>query len=211
MSLKKIKYRGIILSLIIPIIWIGLIYILYGRYASRSVLEIDPQISLTNSNEIIIRQEWRGLYLNGEKIGYSHTILKTGAGYRQGGYEINNEAYLTLNLASTRQQISIKDQSMLNSDLRIRAFQFAIDPGNNPITVIGTLGQKLLRLHIKGADSDNVQSIPITELPVSPEVVNLILLKDKFPIGKKYQLPVFDPNTMNIGHLEVEILGKDSD
>ena len=208
--MRKIKWHYIIISLIIPAIWLTLMGILYYRHSSRSILEMDPKISITDPSQVILREEWRGLYLNGEKIGYSRTVVKSGTNYVQTKYDITSEAFINLNMGGTIQRIFVNDQTILNKDLRVVLIRYKMDSNSGSVQLVGTYNRNLLRLTMSGALNNQNQAITLKEPPFSPNAVNLLLLQEKFPVKKIFRVPVFDPSTMSLSDLEIEIVGKES-
>ena len=144
------KIRNWLLSLILPVIWIILMGSLYYRNSSRTILEMAPKVSLTDVNQVILREEWRGIYLNGEKVGYAHYTLKEGKGAESMVYEMENQTQLSLLLGGTKQLIKIKETTTVDKDLRMAGFQFQMQAGNHTTIANGNFSRKRLLIQIAG-------------------------------------------------------------
>lgn len=203
------KIKNIILSLILPIIWLVLMGSLYERNSSRSILEMDPQINMDNPDQVIMREEWRGIYLNDEKVGYAQYILKESHDSTNATYEMENKTNLSLLLGGTHQNIQMSGTSKLDKNLCLYGFQFKLNSGGLTSTASGTLSNNRLGIRIAGLGGTSSQSIPITRRPYSTDAINLLLLKKGFPVGTKFELPIFDPSTLGSSDIEVEVMGKE--
>jgi hypothetical protein len=80
--------------------------------------------------------------------------------------------------------------------------------GGHRLRVRGIFGDKLLRLWINSGGHEMQRTFPLTQRYYATEAANLIVLRDNFPIGKKYQLPIFDPTTLTEDNFEIETMSK---
>jgi hypothetical protein len=206
LKLSKKIFRYISLS-IIPIIWLILIGFLYYRNSQHSVLESAPKISF-DSGEVILREEWKRIYLNNEPVGYSKVLLQEGVFASRRVYVLNNETNLYLLVAGTNQNIKLIGNATLDKDLTLLQFNQELYTGGQRLRVRGIFGQKHLRLWINSGAGETERILPLQQRCYSTEAINLILLRDKFPLGKKYRIPIFDPTTLSADELEVEIIKK---
>lgn len=203
-SKRVIRYISLA---IIPILWFILIGMLYYRNSQRSVLESEAKVDYT-SGEVILREDWMRIYLNGEQVGYSKTSLVEGRYQGRKVYLLNNETNLYLLVAGANQNIQVTGNSVLDTDLTLLNFNQELDTGGHRLRVRGTFGEKQLKLAINSGTGDIQRLIPLTSKCYSAELVNLIMFRDKFPIGKKYLLPIFDPTTLSANNFEVETISK---
>jgi hypothetical protein len=203
------KIKNILLSLILPIIWLVLMGSLYERNSIRSILEMDPQVSVDNPDQVIMREEWRGLYLNGDKVGDAHYTLKEGRGQINGTYEMENESNISILVGGTRQNVKMSGVTALDSDLLLTGFSFTLSASGQNTSVKGKIIRNKLRLDITGLGGTSSKTIPITQRPYSADAIYLFLLKKGFPIGTKFQLPIFDPGTLGSTEIELEVMGKE--
>ncbi|MDI6782663.1 MAG: transglutaminase-like domain-containing protein [bacterium] len=206
---KRISSLRIILLSIIPVIWLILVTILYLRNSQHSVLESAPKISF-DSGEVILREEWKRIYLNHEPVGYSKVLLQEGLFASKRVYVLNNETNLYLLVAGTNQDVKLIGNTSLAQDLTLLQFSQELYTGGQRLHVRGIFGGKNLKLWIASGAGETERIVPLSQRCYSTEAINLILLRDKFPIGKKYRLPIFDPTTLTADELEVETVGKDS-
>ncbi|MFB3895133.1 MAG: transglutaminase family protein [bacterium] len=192
---------------IIPIVWLILIGMLYYRNSQRSIIESEAKVDYT-SGEVILREDWMRIYLNGEQVGYSKTSLVEGRYSGKKAYLLNNETNLYLLVAGANQNIQVTGNSVLDTDLTLLNFNQELDTGGHRLRVRGVFGEKQLKLVINSGTGDMQRIIPLTTKCYSAELVNLIMLRDNFPIGKKYLLPMFDPTTLTANNFEVETISK---
>ncbi len=207
-QLKLMKIRNILLSLVLPVIWLVLMGSLYERNSIRSILEMDPQINVDNPDQVIMREEWRGVYLNDQKVGNAHYTLKEGRGQMNGTYEMENESNISILLGGTHQNVKMSGVTALDKDLLLIGFDFKLGASGQNTSVKGKIIRNKLRLDITGLGGTSSKTISITQRPYSTDAINLFLLKKGFPIGTKFRLPIFDPGTLGSTEIELEVMGK---
>ena len=208
--MKYTRLKLVVLSAIIPVVWVILMGVLYYRHSGRSILENDPKVSISDPSQVILREDWKGLYLNQQKLGHSHTLLKTVSGYGDTIYEISNEVTMNMILGGTRQQINMVEDTFLDRKMSIKSFQFELKTAGAVTKVTGNYSRGTLKVKNEGLGGSNSNTIKMDQPPFSTSAINLFLLQEKFPIGKKYKLPVFEPNSMGLTTIELEILRKET-
>jgi len=207
MNKKRIRY--ILLSLIIPALWFSLMGVLYYRHSTRNILEMDPEVSISDPTQVILRQEWKGLYLNGKKIGYSHSILKSGSPSLNSQYEFSNESRMFIQLGGSLQEINVDEDSFIGHDFNLKSFRFKMSSGKVDTQIAGAISRNTLRMRIEGMGGSNSKTVKLEKPPFSPSVINLFLLKEGFPLHKTYKLQILEPSNLSITDIDVTIVNKE--
>ncbi|MCX7918906.1 MAG: transglutaminase-like domain-containing protein [bacterium] len=206
MNLPEKLLRYISIS-IVPIIWLILIGLLYYRNSQHSILESEPKISF-DTGDVILREEWKRIYLNNEPVGYSKVSLQEGSFANKKVYVLNNETNLYLLVAGMNQDIQFAGTVTLDRDLTLLQFNQELKAGRQRFRVRGIFGNNQLRVWIGSGTNETERRIPLTQRCYAPDVVHLLMLQDKFPLGKKYRIPIFDPTTLSAQVIEAETVGK---
>lgn len=207
--MRRHKIRYIFLSLILPAIWITLVVFLYYRHSTRNILEMDPEVSISDPTQVILRQDWKGLYLNGKKIGYSHTILKTGPPSLDSQYEILTDSKMIIQLGGTPHEINISEDNLIGHNFKLRNFRFKMNSGRMDTLISGSILRNQLRIKIDGLGGSNSKFMKLASPPYSPSVINLFLLKEGFPLDKTYKLQILEPSSLSLEDMEVRITNKE--
>ncbi|HTY09383.1 MAG TPA: hypothetical protein VMF29_09495, partial [Candidatus Edwardsbacteria bacterium] len=72
------------------------------------------------------REEWHGIYMQGQKIGYSSTFTQTLPAAAGGGLAVSNRALMRLNLMQTVQDVLTVTRYTMDSAYRLRDFDFKL-------------------------------------------------------------------------------------
>lgn len=172
-------------------------------------------------------EEWVGIYLQGQKIGYGRTMRVS-----QGDtlYRINSAQVLRIVALGRAQVINSRSEATLNSDFSLRSFLFAIytDDAYTSLMVPGERpGGSGTALEIEGGVSNGVMKVEVRQgaeakgegeerviavggplyFDVGPEM----LLADRgLEVGRTITIQTFDPTTMGIASSTIEVAGHDT-
>jgi len=102
---------------------------------------------------------WMGVYMHGQKIGYSHSHVTPVAD----GYRFEEDSSLRLTVLEQVQTVRIVTDATTTPDFALRAFTIKLDSGLGVLDVRGAVENSTLTLHMgSGADVTD-QQIPLGE------------------------------------------------
>lgn len=183
----------------IVLFWIAVTALLIYRHAPIKSIGIAAHTVLPES-----AQRWMGAYLKGQKIGYTSSSL-----YRDvDGYSAYEEINLKLNVLGTEQDVRTKTYVSISPELKVRSFMFSMDSGKG-IEIKGKFTGKTLNLEIETAGSKTAQTMELAEEPQMSLTILPYLIKEGFKSGARFKFPVFDPATMGIQDMLIEIAGRE--
>jgi hypothetical protein len=184
---------------IIILFWIFTMFLLIYRYAPSSGLDTDIK-SLTQENN----QRWMGIYLKNQKIGFVSSTF-----YEEiDGYAIDESIQMRLNVLGTPQDIRSKTRVSLSPELKIRTFQFTLN-ATQDIYATGRIHNRMLILDIRTESSQSRKEILLDEIPQLPLTIIPYLLKKGLRKGTRATFPVFDPVTLSMQKMRLEVIGKE--
>ena len=193
MSIKKL------IPLLIILFWAAMTFLLIYRHAPLSEFGVEAQLVLPESKE-----KWMGIYLKGQKIGYASSKFYS----EIDGYTVHEEIKMNLVVLGTLQDIHTTTRVSLSPELKLRSFRFLMNAAQD-INVEGKVQGKVLIIDIMTAGGKSRQEIQLDEVPYMNAALIPYLLKKGFKKGMRMKLPVFDPVTLSIQNLLIEVGGKE--
>jgi hypothetical protein len=184
-------------------VWLGLLFALVRRQEPAEgrgspLPAATPSVSTADDT-------WMGVYMRGEKVGYSHSrMIPTADGYR-----LVETSVLRLSVLNEVQTVRIAIDASTAPDFAVQSFAFTLDSGLGPLAVHGTVADAALHLRIgDGADASE-QSIPLSEPLYLPTSARARLTGDALAPGRSVTLSVFDPSAMQHQPLEMHVLARE--
>jgi hypothetical protein len=152
-----------------------------------------------------VKEEWMGIYLKGEKLGYSvNRIEKT-----ETGYELSEQALMDLTVMGTPQRVSTMLESVVNQDLSLKSFIFHLTSGVTRFIVSGQVEGKNLVLKTNTGGKSETRILEMKDVPYLSYHIKPFLLSQGLGLGKKYRQKFFDPSTLSNNEVLLEVEGKE--
>jgi hypothetical protein len=188
-----------IIPLFIILFWISTTFLLIYRNAPSSGLDTEVQSFLPEN-----KQRWMGIYLKNRKIGFVSSTFSEDID----GYSVQETIHMKLNILGTAQELRNKTTVSLSPEMKVRSFQFKLNASQD-VEVTGNINHKTLTLVIHTENSQTQQEILLDEIPQMPVTIVPYLLKKGLRKGTRINIPVFDPVTLSMQKMRVEVLGKE--
>jgi hypothetical protein len=192
--IKSIKRKHVlnILGIAVIAFWI----IMMGLMVKRENLEylsegVNNGIAkpLIDSKE----REWKEIFLNGKKVGYSINIIQPFGD----GYYIQEEIFLRLNLMGLERGLYTITQSGVDEDFILKSFNFKMNSGVISYNISGRVeGNQLVVMTGEGRRRRR-QSIQLSEPPTIGAGMAYMFKTLRIHVGDSYRIPFFDPSTMS--------------
>ena len=159
----------------------------------------------TGGDTLEAHEDWLGIYLKGEKVGYSTTKTK-----RVGDlYEIFEDSLMFLNTLGTNQRIESKIKSVVNHDYSLRSFDFSLLSGPATFFLHGEVTGNALNLVMVSGKNTTRSTLPLKDIPFLSNTLKPYILSQGLTEGKKISLPFFDPATLSSNDITIEVSGKE--
>lgn len=195
----KMVYKRLLPAVII-LFWLATTSSLIYRHTTIGGFRIEAQSLLPEKTE-----RWMGIYLRGQKIGFSSSRF-----YRETeGYSVYEEVRMRLTVLDTQQDIHTLTHVFLSPDLRIQSFRFSMESAGGIKIISGKFIGKTLNLDIETPDSKRGHKIELAEEPQMSLTILPYLFKKGLKSGTSLRLPIFDPSTMSIKNMFIEIAGRE--
>ncbi|WAC07132.1 MAG: transglutaminase-like domain-containing protein [Thermodesulfobacteriota bacterium] len=167
---------------------------------------IDDHLSYATGVDALEKhEEWLGIYLKGEKVGYSTTKTR-----RAGDcFEFFEDSLMVLNMLGTKQRIESKIKSVVNQDYSLRLFDFSLLSDRITFSLHGVVNGTTLDLIMVSEKNKTQLFFPIKDVPFLSNTLKPYILKKGLVKGKRFILPFFDPSTLSFRDITIEVLGKE--
>ncbi|MFH2011931.1 MAG: transglutaminase-like domain-containing protein [Pseudomonadota bacterium] len=204
--MKTSKGYTKILAISIIAFWLVMIGLLVKRtYFNTPEFSQPPALADTDKADLISGEEWMGIYLGKDKIGYTVTNIQK----RDYIYFVSEKTLMRLNMMGTPQEITILTNAILDRDLHIKSFRFDLQSGIVKFHTMAKVKESKMILHIVSGGRKITKIIPLKTTPYLPVGLRLMLFKEGLSVGNEFSVPIFDPSTMTTENIIVKIEGKE--
>ncbi len=170
-------------------------FIMLGLLVERTYIRPSSVIALDAVTEEGVRaaDEWFGIYQQGKKIGYAHTIIKP----ETETYHLYEESELDILALGSVQRVKTVINSYTTRNFLLKYFDFTLQSSVTAMKIKGAVVGKKLVLDIATGGRNRTERIPLNDPPyLSPNIKPAILLAGLEP-GKKFHFPLFNPATLS--------------
>ena len=177
------------LGLAILLIWL----VALGYYFRTQVPVFSPSPPANAGLRVEDREEWMGLYQQGRKIGYNHSVWR-----RQGEeYLLQDELVLRIKLMGEKQETRVKLEGRLKPDFSLQSFRLEAFSDFMDLRAQGEVQGNLLKVSAFSAGQEIKQDLPLAQRPVlyTTWVFAERLKQAGLKPGLSLSLPVFEPLT----------------
>jgi hypothetical protein len=189
-----------IIPLLIVLFWLSTMAILIQKNISSSDISTEGLTDFLKN-----RQQWMSIYYKDEKIGFVSSRF-----YKNiDSYTMDEALTMRLKVMGTEQEMKSRTLVSLSPDLRILSFKFNLD-ATQDIEVKGRVKNKVLSLTINTEGNTTTREIKLKKPLRMPLTVLPFILKKGLKKGVKADFPVFDPMTMSMQDMHIEVAGMEN-
>lgn len=152
-------------------------------------------------------ESWMGVYLGGEKVGYSHS---TSGPDGKGGRFAQNRTTLRITVMGTAQEVTTLMQYTMDRDYSLKDFGFELVSESHDLKAKGQVSGNALILDILSAGQTQRKTIALKGPLYLPESLEPLLTRRQVKPGQKFSFQIIDPSTFDVAPMEIEYLGPES-
>ena len=186
----KGKYLFNILGAVIIAIWL----VILGLMVKKTEFNDQPGENIKNSAISVdsVQREWKDIFLNDKKVGYSIDLIRP----IEHGYYIQEEIFLKLNLMGMGMGLYAITYSNVDERFILKDFYFKMNSGVISYNISGKVEGNQMLIRTGEGRRRKTESISLTEPPMIGAGIEYLFKTLKIDIGNTYKLPFFDPSTM---------------
>jgi len=197
-----VRLRSIV-AVTVLVLWTGLI----GWHVRREYFPPEMTRLAEATMSLAPGTNFYALRMGEATIGTASSRLDTVSG----GFVL--EDLMTLDLRAMGQQGSaiVRSQVSLSPTLRMQGFSFSLTSDGGSFSARGSVdGDTLVLVSIESAGGTENLSFRVPDAPLSAAVVPIRLaMGGELIVGKTLRLPIFDPSTLSLRPVEVEVLARE--
>jgi hypothetical protein len=152
------------------------------------------------------RESWMNIFQNQRRIGFSHTRLVPNAE----GYELKEDVVMRINTMGMVQEIRLRTQAGLRSDLSLERFKFDLSSGRFQFTAEGKPAGGVLSIHTETAGHRRHVEVPVKSKVYLAATLLDRLQGESLKPGDRYTFEVFDPASMALAAVQAEVIGRET-
>lgn len=196
-----------ILAISIIAFWLVMMGLLVKRtYFNPPEFSQPPALADTDKTDLVSGEEWMGIYMGKDKIGYSVTNIQKGNDI----YLVSEKTLMRLNVMGTPQEITILTNAILDRDFSIKSFRFDLQSGVVKFHAQAKVNGAEMELYIHSGGRKTRETIPLKTISYLPSSLRLMLLQQGLSVGKEFRVAIFDPSTMSNEEIIVKVEGKET-
>ena len=204
-AFQKPRFLLNLFGIVVVILWLFMI----GSLAKN--LHIDPQGENIASAQVkgkieSAEREWKEIYLNNKKVGYSVNLISP----FEEGYFLQEEIFLRLKLMGLASSVYTATQCRLDAQFLLKSFDYSMKSGVVAFHISGQVKDKELTIKTGKGKKERTQVIPLTTSPMIGASVGQFLKVKKITVGDTFTIPLFDPATMAQKEAMIRVVSKES-
>jgi hypothetical protein len=174
-----------------------------GRHFQNSEATADrtPTAAAIHS----VQREWREIFLKDKKVGYATHMIRP----FDGGYFIQEEILLKLNVMGFGSGLYSSTQCRVNSEFLLESFNLIMISGAVRSHISGRVEGDVLVVETGRKGDQRLQRIPLTEPPVIGASMSQFFKSRELHVGQIFRLPLFDPSAMAQKEMIVTVISKE--
>jgi hypothetical protein len=152
-----------------------------------------------------VQREWREIFLKEKKVGYATHMMRP----FDGGYFIQEEILLKLNVMGFGSGLYSSTQCRINSEFLLQSFNLIMISGAVRSHISGRVDGDALVIETGRKGDKRLQRIPLKEPPVIGASMTQFFKSRKLQVGQIFRLPLFDPSAMAQKEMVVTVVSKE--
>jgi len=182
-------------------VWVVMVGLLVQRTLPSAPA---PAVSL-EPRAPALGDEWMGVYMQAQKIGYTHHGFTAEAD----GFAFSEESLLHLTVMGAPQVVRTRVVGHAGRDYALRDVEFALSSGVGSLQAAGVVRDGSLRLTLRSGKEVSEQVLPLAEPLYLPSTLRASLSGDALRAGRRLDALVFDPTSLKNDRLHVTIEGEE--
>ncbi|MEO1268040.1 MAG: transglutaminase-like domain-containing protein [Myxococcota bacterium] len=151
-------------------------------------------------------EEWQGIYLKDQKVGYMRLRKKR---LSDGRYHMENRMVLHMTVMKTRQRIVTDFQGTLTPDLVLRDFEMEVDSGPAHMNISGQVEGTRATLQISSAGDRQTEVLDLKEPPRMSFSLGAVMSQRELVPGEEMSFTFFDPTALTEREVKVTYIGRE--
>jgi Transglutaminase-like superfamily len=147
---------------------------------------------------------WTGIVFNGEKVGFTHRVLRPAPG-APGRFEIESEAAIRLRFLGIDKRLALRSLDRVRADLTLESFRYSHEIDGSSLQVEGVADGKVLKFSVRNSSGTEERAVPLKESLYPSSVLAMLPVARGLAVGDRTSYAVFNGETQSIAEAEQEV------
>lgn len=161
-------------------------------------------------HNIYLREEYRGIYLSDQLVGFNFTVLDTAdedpKGDADPGIILRHQTYLSFLFLGQEREMLVKGKARLDSQLNLEKFEVHVSSGQYWTQITGQLAGGNMNLVVEGKEGEPVRKIvPVAKPLFFSEALPFIWTPENLKSGKRGRIQVWNPLLMSFEDIRFRV------
>ncbi len=180
------KFLSIAIALVILVITVYLI-IRIPKPVGKAEIPVEQTIQSG------VSEEWLGIFIQGQRIGYSFTKIARAAT----GLTIENRSLMTLVMMTEQRTLQTHTYAHTDNEYTLKDFSLEITTAGHATKIEGTIHDQKMTLTSYSHGVPHTQIITLKEKPYIPDALEEVIKQRNLKPGDEISIPYFDPTTQS--------------
>lgn len=140
-----------------------------------------------------VSEEWLGIFIQGQRIGYSFTKIARAAT----GLTIENRSLMTLVMMTEQRTLQTHTFAHTDNEYTLKDFFLEITTAGHATKIEGTIRDQRMTLTSYSHGVPHTQTITLKEKPYIPDALEEVIKQKNLKPGDEISIPYFDPTTQS--------------
>ena len=150
------------------------------------------------------REEWAGIFIQGERIGYSFTKLA----HADSGLTVENITRMTITMMNQTRTLTTHVFAQTDRDYTLREYSLELRNGGEQ-RVEGKITGRRLELTSFTQGKEYKQTIELKDKPYFPDAIEEVIKNKGLKPGEEAAIPYFDPTTQSSATARIKMMGEE--
>ena len=193
-----------VFSFLVILFWALMMGLLFQKTYIRPV---SHKISWSGGSgpEVKPGEQWMGIYFQDKKIGYAFTE------WQKEGLDLRllERTVMDLTVMGQPQTVNVSTQCLLGPTLQLKSFRFLLTSDQVHFQAMGEVKGKQLEVRLLGVGENRVIQVPLDQVPFLWPNLRFFLKDQNWKETKRLQVALFDPATLNMETLTIQVEGEE--
>lgn len=150
-------------------------------------------------------EQWSGVYLQKQKIGYSLLQIQKEKDY----FQFVNRLKLKLTMMGELEEVLSNFIGTTDTNFALRSFEFSFQSKRNSFNASGKIYNNQLTIEVKSAGTTKVIIDTLNEIVYPVVSLPLVAIKKQFQFDKDYRLKAFDATILKTIDAKIKLIKKE--
>lgn len=188
------------------VFWLAMMSMLVHREFFQ-ISAVQAPYDVLPIHNLILREEYRGVYIGSELIGWTLNVLENMTEDETVDYELRHNTYLSFRFLGEEREMLVRGKAFLNKRLELEKFQIKVSSGEYWTEMTGQIAKENLNLVVEGKEGEPARKIlPLKGGPVFfSESLPFLWTPENLRTGRQGRLRLWNPLSLTLEEITFRV------